>query len=102
MRVRSHVAVLALEGLEAVGLERTELLTAVGLDEQALADPRGHVEWATYTALLDFAWIKLGKDPERMRLVGGAVARAPSYALLRKLARTGVSANRIYEVVTRW
>ena len=32
MRIRSHMAAQALDGFEAVGLDREELLAAVGLD----------------------------------------------------------------------
>jgi len=52
--------------------------------------------------MLDVAWAQLGGDVERMRLVGRAIARAPSYVLLQRLARTVVSVNRIYDVATRW
>jgi len=31
MRVKSHLAAMALEGFESVGLDRAELLSAVGL-----------------------------------------------------------------------
>ena len=102
MRVKSHLAAQALDGFEAVGLDREELLSAVGLDPRTVADPRGYIEWATFAAMLDLGWTKLGEDVERMRLVGRAIARAPSYVLLQRLARTVVSVNRIYDIATRW
>ncbi|MGZ3453915.1 MAG: two-component system sensor histidine kinase NtrB [Polyangiales bacterium] len=102
MRIKSHMAAQALDGFDAVGLDRDELLTAVGLDANTVADPRAYIEWTTFVALLDLGWTKLGRDVERMRLVGRAVARAPSYVLLQRLARTVVSVKRIYDVGTRW
>ena len=102
MRVKSHLVAQALEGFEAVGLDRDELLSGVGLDPRTVADPRGYIEWATFAAMLDLGWTKLGEDVEQMRLVGRAIARAPSYVLLQRLARTVVSANRIYDIATRW
>src|SRR4051812_39849091 len=102
MRVKAHLAAMALEGFESVGLERGELLSAAGLDPGAVADPRGYIEWATFAAVLDAGWTKLDGDVERMRLVGRAIARAPSYVLLQRLARTVVSLNHIYDIATRW
>jgi hypothetical protein len=76
MRVRSHLAAQALEGFEAVGLGREAFLSGVGLDEDTVGDPRGYIEWATFAAMLDLGWTKLGEDVEQMRLVGRALARA--------------------------
>lgn len=102
MRVRNHLAVMALEGFEAVGLDRTELVSAAGLAPRTLADARGYVEWATFARLLDDGWTRLDRDVDQMRRVGRAIARAPSYVLLQRLARTVVSVNRIYDIATRW
>src|SRR4051794_20240796 len=102
MRVKSNLAALALEGFASVGLDRDEILSAAGLDPRTVADPRGYIEWATFAAVLDVGWTKLGGDVERMRLVGRAIARAPSYVFLQRLARNVVSLNRIYDIATRW
>ncbi len=102
MRVRSKLAAQLLEALEAAGLDRGELLARVSLDEAVIADPRGFVTWASLVAILDFASLELGDDVERMRDVGRALARAPSYVLLRKLARTVVSVASVYDIATRW
>lgn len=102
MRVRSFLAVQTLEGFEALGLDRDALLSEVGLDRSAVADRRGYIEWGKLASLLELGWTRLGADAARMRLVGRVVARAPSHALLRRLARTVVSANRVYEIGTRW
>jgi PAS domain S-box-containing protein len=102
MRIRSHVAAQLLEGLEAVGIERTGLMLAVGLEPAEVADRFGWIEWTTFVALLEHAWTDMGRDAERMRGVGRAIAKAPSYALLQGLARTVVSVQRIYDIGTRW
>src|SRR4051812_41501845 len=102
MRIRSHMAVQALEGFEAVGLDRAGLLAGVGLDEATVAEPGGYLAWSTFAALLDAGWTKLDRNVDQMRLVGRAIARAPSYDLLQRLARTVVSVKRIYDVGTRW
>jgi PAS domain S-box-containing protein len=102
MRVKSHLAAQVLEGFEAVGLDRAELLSAVGLDARTVRDPRAYVEWATFAELLEVGWVALDEDVERMHLVGRVIARAPSYVLLQRLARTVVPLNRIYEIAARW
>ncbi len=100
MRVKSRLVVQALDGFEAVGLDRTSLLSAAGLSGGVVEGP--YIEWTTFASLLDVGWGKLGKDPQRMRQVGAAIARAPSYEVLQRLARTVVSLNRLYDVATRW
>ena len=102
MRLRSKVFVQLLEAAEAVGLDRKELASAVSLDPATLADPRGYVAWDSFVALLDLLWNRLDQDPVRMRSVGQALTRAPSYALLQRLAGTVMTPNRIYEIASRW
>jgi PAS domain S-box-containing protein len=102
MRVKGRIAIVALDGFEAVGLDRQQLATSVGLDTRSLSASSSQVEWSTFTALLDAGWKALGGDPIRMREVGSAIARAPSYALLQRLARTVFSVRRVYDIATRW
>jgi len=101
MRVKPKLAEQLLEAMEAVGLAREELMSAVGLDAATLSDLPG-LEWSTFVALLGRAQIVLGGDVERMRDVGRAVARLPSWGFLQRLARTVVSARRLHEMATRW
>lgn len=102
MRVKGRVAMQALLGFETVGLDRGELASAVGIRESMLKDPAFYIEWATFAALLDLGWTRLGEDVSRMRLVGGAIARAPSYELLHRMARVVFSLDRLYDIATRW
>lgn len=102
MRVRSHLAAQLLEGFEAVGLDRASLVSAARLDAAVVADPRGKIEWNGFVALLDVGWKELGEDVGRMRLVGRAIARAPSYVLLQRLTRAVVPLPRFYELAARW
>jgi PAS domain S-box-containing protein len=96
------MAAQALEGFEAAGLKREQVLSAAGLDPTSIADRRGYIEWTAFVALLDAGFAQLGGDVGRMRLVGRTIARAPSYVLLQRLARTVVSVKRIYEIGARW
>lgn len=102
MRIKSHMAAQSLDGFEAAGLDRKQLMSAVGLDEATVTDPAGFIEWATLASLLEHGFALLGHDAERMRLVGQAIARAPSYVLLQRLARTFVPVKRLYDIGTRW
>lgn len=102
MRLKSQLAAQALEAFEAVGVARSSLLATVALDEATLADSRGRVDWATFASLLDAGWAMLDRDVERMRRVGAAVARLPSYRFLQRLARATLSLRRIYDIGARW
>lgn len=102
MRLKSQLAAQALEAFESVGLDRTALLAAASLDDATVTAPRGYVDWATFAALLDSGWAMLDRDAERMRSVGGAVARLPSYRLLQRLASAALSLRRIYDIGARW
>jgi PAS domain S-box-containing protein len=102
MRVKGHLALQILDAMETVGVDRRELLAAVGLDEATVRDPRALVEWGRIAAMLELASRTLGGDPERLRLAGRALARAPSYVLVHRLARALVPLERIYDVGVRW
>ena len=101
MRVSARLGEQLFEALEAVGLVREEVLAAASVDAATLADPRG-IEWTTYVALVDRAQVMLGGDIERMRDVGRAMVRAPSWRFLQRLARAVVSARSLHELATRW
>ena len=103
MRVSSKLAVQLFEACGAVGIAREDIISAVHADSAAaLTDPRGTIEWDTLAALFDRVWVIVDGDVDRMRSVGRAVVHAPSYAILRRLARTVVSANTIYDAGCRW
>src|SRR4051794_34373573 len=102
MRVSNRVALQLLEAMDATGISSAEVLGALQLDGAALADSRGQLEWETFVAILDQGWRLVGHDPARMRDVGSAIARAPSYDFLQRLARTVVSVRGLYEAATRW
>ena len=101
MQVKAKLGEQLLEAIEEVGLVRAELLSAAGVDGATFSDPRGF-PWSTYVALVDQTQKMLGGDVERMRDVGRAMARAPSWRFLQRLARTVVSARSLHELATRW
>lgn len=100
--VTSKVAVQLLEAIERTGIPREGLMSELGLDARSLGAPRTRIEWDTFIAIAERAWDMVGRDPERMRDVGRALARAPSYVFLQRLARTVVSVRSFYEMATRW
>jgi PAS domain S-box-containing protein len=103
MRVRSKLAVHLLEACEAVGIAREDVTSAISADSAAsLAEPLGTIEWDVLAALFDRVWAIVDGDVDRMRDVGRAVVHAPSYAILRRIARTVVSVESIYEAGARW
>ena len=103
MRVSSKLAVQLLEACDAVGISPETVSSAVPAAAlAATADPRGTIEWDTLMALFDRLWLIVDGDVPRMRSIGGALVHAPSYAALRRLANTVVSARSLYEAAVRW
>ena len=102
MRVKGLQAGQLLDAMESVGVDRRELLSAVSLDEAVVRDPRGYVEWTDLATMVELGWGTLGRDVERMRLAGRAMARQPEYTLMRGLARALVPVHRVYDIGTRW
>jgi len=103
MRVSSKLAVQLLEASGAVGIGREELLAAIPPESRAsLNDNDGSIEWDTLIGLFDRLWQIVDADPERMRGIGRALVHAPSFVLLRRLARTVVSAQSLYGAWARW
>ena len=102
MRVSSKLAVQLLEAIERTGIPREDVMSELGLDAVSLHAPRARIEWETLTRIVERAWNTFERDPERMRDVGRALARAPSYVFLQRLARTVVSVRGLYEMATRW
>jgi PAS domain S-box-containing protein len=99
MRISRSTTTQLLEAAEAVGVRRDELLAPLGLDDAATA--RG-MEWDTFAKVVERLSARLGDDPDRLRAVGRALVRVPSYAFFQKIARTLVSPWSLYEVGRRW
>ena len=53
-------------------------------------------------ALFNRLWVIVDADVDRMRSIGRALVHAPSFVLLRQLARTVVSARSLYDAWRRW
>lgn len=103
MRVSSKLAVQLFEAAGAVGVRREALMSAVPpASSPALEQDDGSIEWDTLIALFERLWVLLDRDAERMRSVGRALVHAPSYVLLRHLARTAVSPQSLYTAWIRW
>ena len=102
MRVGSRTARHLLEASEAVGVRRVDLAAPLGLDADALADRRTPLEWETLVALLDQLSLQVEGSVERMRAVGRAMLRVPSFAFLQRLARAMVSVRALYFAGERW
>jgi PAS domain S-box-containing protein len=99
MRISRSTTTQLLEAAEAVGVARDELLLPLGLDDAAAAHG---MEWETFVKVLERLSARLGNDPERLRAVGRALLRVPSYAFFQKITRTLVSPRSLYEVGRRW
>ena len=99
MRISRSTTTQLLEAAEAVGIRRDELLAPLGLDDATTA---GGMEWETFAKVVEGLSARLGDDPERLRAVGRALVRVPSYAFFQKIARTLVSPRSLYELGRRW
>ena len=102
MRVGRKMARHLFEASEAVGVRREDLAGPLGLDADLLATRQDALEWDTLVALLEQLSVRLDHDPERIRGVGRAMLRVPSYAFLQRLARTMISVRGMYEAGDRW
>jgi PAS domain S-box-containing protein len=102
MRVASKLAVQLLDVTAGLGLRREELLAGLPVNGPSLTKPGSTIEWEAFASILERVWTKRGSDPERMREVGRALARAPSYSFLKRLARTAVSPHALYDAGYRW
>jgi PAS domain S-box-containing protein len=103
MRVSSKLAVQLFEAASAVGIRRDALMSAVPPESSpALDEDDGSIEWDTLIALFERLWVIVEGDAERMRDIGRALVHAPSFILLRQLARTVVSAQSLYKAWSRW
>jgi len=90
------------EAAEAVGIRREQLLEAAGLPIPARGAPPGETDWDVFATMLDELSRRLGGDPARLRAVGRAMVRAPSFRFLEQLARIVVSPRALYDAAHRW
>lgn len=102
MHLNSRITRNLLEAAEAVGLSRADILLPLGLRAEEVADPAAKIEWAALVALIDRVADLLGNDPARLRDLGRAMLRTPSFGAWRRLARSVVSPRALYEVAGRW
>ncbi len=102
MRIGSSTCSQLFEAAEATGIRRDELLAPLGLDRDVLAASRDGMEWSTFAAVLEVLSARVDGDRERLRAIGRAIVRVPSYAFFRRVARTLVSPKSLYELGRRW
>ncbi len=102
MRISGKMSAHLFEAAEAVGIRREQLLEAAGLQVPPRGEPPRETEWDTFAVMLEELSARLGGDVGRMRAVGRAMVRAPSFAFLQQLARIVVSPRTLYEAGHRW
>jgi PAS domain S-box-containing protein len=102
MRISGRTCTQLFEGAEAIGIRRDELLAPLGLDAHVLAASHNEMEWSTFAAVFEVLSARVGGDHERLREVGRAIVRVPSYAFFQRIARTLVSPRSLYELGRRW
>jgi PAS domain S-box-containing protein len=100
--LNSRTTRLLIEAAEDAGFPRASLIEPLGMKESELVDEDVKVEWKTLTLLLGQLSRLVDGDVERLRDVGRRMARAPSYAPLRRLSRAVLSVRRLYDVATRF
>jgi len=101
MRISGSTCTQLFEAAEAIGIRREELLEPLGLDARTLAASRNEMEWSTFAAVIEMLSTRVEGDPERLRAVGRAIVRVPSYAFFQRVARTLVSPKSLYELGRR-
>jgi PAS domain S-box-containing protein len=67
-----------------------------------LASDAHSIPWSTFARLNDEVGAALGNDPERLRLLGRGMAEVPSFGPLRRIARTVISVEALYDIAQRW
>jgi len=102
MRISGSTCTQLFEGAEAIGIPRDELLAPLGLHADALAASRNGMEWSTFASVLEMLSKLVDGDRDRLRAVGRAIVRVPSYAFFQRIARTLVSPKALYELGRRW
>lgn len=90
------------EAAETIGVPRGELVAPLGLDPNALTDPRRGIAWDTLVLLLQTLSDRLGGNIDSLRQVGRAMLHVPSFALLQRVGRAVVSLQNLYYAGDRW
>jgi PAS domain S-box-containing protein len=102
MRISGKMSAHLFESAEAVGIRREQLLEAAGLAVPPRGEPPRATEWDTFAVMLEELSARLGGDAERMRAVGRAMVRSPSFAFLQQVGRIVLSPRALYEAGHRW
>ncbi|MBX3234249.1 MAG: PAS domain S-box protein [Labilithrix sp.] len=93
---------MLLEAVEAVGLDPDPMLAAAGIDRDALTGDAHQIPWSAFVRLNEAVSASVEHDPARLRAIGAAMGGVPSYAPLRRLARTVISVRMFYDISERW
>ena len=96
------MAVNLFEATETTGIDRDVLTAPIGYDAKRLVDPKHGIEWEALVEILARLSALLDDDVERLRAVGVAMAGTPSYAFLRRIARSVLTLQSLYEAGERW
>jgi PAS domain S-box-containing protein len=97
----SHRAVRnIIDAAEASSLPVDEILFGLGLEEALIA--RKRIRWDVLVTILNRIFECLGQDCERMRDLGAAMVRTPSFDHLQVLARSLLSVRMLHEIGTKW
>ena len=102
MQLSYRMAANLFEAAETIGVRRAELVAPLGLDPNALTDPRRGIAWDTLVLLLQNLSERLDGNIDALRQVGRAMVHVPSYALLQRVGRAVVSLQNLYFAGDRW
>jgi PAS domain S-box-containing protein len=100
--LNSRITRQLLEAAEAAGFELAGVLGPLGLSEIELRDPRAKIEWNQLAQIMAGFEEMAGGDVDRLKNIGRQMCAVPSYAPLRRVARSVVSVRRLYEIAFRW
>jgi PAS domain S-box-containing protein len=101
MNVSNLAVRILLEAAQAASVPRDEVIAGLGLEE-ALDAPLGRIRWDTFVTIMDRIFDCVGRDPERLRVVGGHMVLAPSFEPVKIIARSLVSMRTLYEMGNKW
>ena len=102
MLITARVVRMLLEAAEHSGIDVAPILSVVDLDRATFAGDEHSIPWSTYVRICDEVGAAVGNDPRRLTEIGHAMVHAPSFEPIRKIARTMVSVETLYDIAQRW
>lgn len=102
MLITARVVRMLLEAAEHSGVDVDPILSVVDLDRATFAGDEHSISWSTFIRICDEVGAAVGNDSQRLTDIGHAMVHAPSFEPIRRIARTVVSLETLYDIAQRW